>query len=121
MGEGGYQGVLFFAFPFALDEHGVTPDVDEFLCESAAADEEAACVEAVVVLGDEEVDGGDVGGGFGGGPGFFALAVAAFELGVVLEGLVHGGVGEDVVDEGDGGGHEDGVEVEPPEPLGFGV
>jgi len=112
---------LLLALPLPLHKHRIPPNVNEFLCEHAPPDKEAPCIQPVVILRDQKIYIRDVDLTFRKGPDVLLFAVAALKRGVILNGLVHGGVRENEFVEGDGGRHEDGVEVEPPKPLRLGV
>jgi hypothetical protein len=121
-----FEGVLLLVFPFhvfLLVEDGVPPDVEEAVGKGGAFDEEGAEVEAGAVLGDEEGDArGEVVAGRGGGDGVEEGGVwgvgdrervVSVDVAVDVRGFESV---EDVALEGVAGFHDEGVEVEPPEP-----
>ena len=116
------QGVLLGAAVLLAHQHGVVGHhLEKPAREGGAAEKGAAGVDALVVLGDKDVDllDAEVGGGVDVGGVLLELAVE--DRGVAHEAPRDGGGGEDLVDEVVVGRHEDDVGVDEPNPLGGGM
>lgn len=116
------DGVLLGAVVFLAHQHGVVGHgLEQVSGEGGAAEEGAARVDALVVLGDEDVDvldaevlgGVDVGG--------VLLELAVEDGRVAHEAALDGVRADDLVDEIVVGAHHDDVGVDEPHPLGRGI
>jgi hypothetical protein len=116
------DGVLLGTAVFLAHEHGVIGHhLEGPAGECAAAEKGAAGVDALVVLGDEDVDvlDAEVVGGVDVGGVLFQLAVE--DRGVAHQAGLEGGGGQDFLGEVVVGGHDDDVGVNQPDPFGAGV